>query len=342
MRKEKELVSICIPAYNGGGLIRRAIDSSLNQTYKNIEVIIVDDNSTDDTLDIISEYANKYKNVRIFRNNKNLGVSRNFLKTYKLARGKFVQHLGQDDWLDSNFVEEKIKAFESCQNIAFVANPIKTFILDKKGRPKLVGRVSKKGGIYRSDYVFKNFYRSNGLIGLFAMPRRGDILEAFQVTVKNDFNYDKFYLGGMVIDNYFLLSILKKRNSFYYTINTNYNTLSHPKQASKQYGLDILSPVELVKYSHIERVGFERFFIENNLKNYLFRYRIYKGSELIISALKRNILNRFRSFKLFLEEINFYFKDYSYKEKLLTLVGVLVLVVRKINKVIINKLNKKK
>ena len=69
------LVSICIPSYNGEKWIREAIDSALAQTYKPLEIVIVDDASTDNTLEIIQSYRDP--RIRIEVNKKNLGQNKN-------------------------------------------------------------------------------------------------------------------------------------------------------------------------------------------------------------------------------------------------------------------------
>ena len=65
------LVSVCIPAYNNAGYIRETIDSILNQTYHNIELVVVDDNSKDNTLDVIRSV--KDSRVKVYHNEENVG-----------------------------------------------------------------------------------------------------------------------------------------------------------------------------------------------------------------------------------------------------------------------------
>ena len=77
------LVSICIPNYNSEKYIKGCIESALNQTYSNIEVIVLDNMSTDDSWKIISEISNdSYKK---FQNKKNIGMVNNFKKVYNLC-----------------------------------------------------------------------------------------------------------------------------------------------------------------------------------------------------------------------------------------------------------------
>jgi glycosyltransferase involved in cell wall biosynthesis len=91
------LISIALCTYNGEEFIREQMDSLLAQSYENFEIIIVDDCSTDQTLSIVNEYAATGNNIRIFRNEKNLGYNKNFEKAIKLCTGDFIAMCDQDD-----------------------------------------------------------------------------------------------------------------------------------------------------------------------------------------------------------------------------------------------------
>lgn len=93
------LISVVMATYNGARYVREQLDSILAQTYPNFEIVVIDDNSTDQTFEILEEYA-KNKNVRIFRNQENLGVTGNFEKAMRLANGEFIALSDQDDiWM---------------------------------------------------------------------------------------------------------------------------------------------------------------------------------------------------------------------------------------------------
>ena len=94
---EQPLVSIAICTYNGERFLKKQIDSLLNQGYSNIEIIAVDDRSTDRTWDMLQEYAQKDKRVQTYQNEKNLGYARNFEKAITLCKGDFIALADQDD-----------------------------------------------------------------------------------------------------------------------------------------------------------------------------------------------------------------------------------------------------
>jgi len=99
------LVSIVMAVYNGQKYLESQIESILAQSYKNIELIIVDDKSIDKSIEIISNFAKKDDRVKIFKNNNNLGIVENFLKGLEHAAGDFFCFCDQDDYWVSDKIE---------------------------------------------------------------------------------------------------------------------------------------------------------------------------------------------------------------------------------------------
>lgn len=95
-----QLVSVALATYNGAKYLSSQLDSILKQNYKNIEIIIVDDASSDNTLEIIESYQQTNKNITLYKNDKNLGLLRTFEKAINLSSGDFIALCDQDDiWL---------------------------------------------------------------------------------------------------------------------------------------------------------------------------------------------------------------------------------------------------
>ena len=93
-------LSIIIPVYNGEKYIDRCLSSILN--IKDIEIIIVDDCSTDSSYEILCNYSSKYPNIKLLHNTSNLGVSATRNKALKQAKGKYILFLDIDDYLVDN------------------------------------------------------------------------------------------------------------------------------------------------------------------------------------------------------------------------------------------------
>lgn len=126
------LVSICIPSYNYARYLPDAIESAVSQTYPNIEVIIVDDGSTDDSVEIALNYEKKYLDiVKVFRheNNANRGVSATINEALSQSSGAYWCVMGADDIYFPNKTSQQVKALEEQPNWSFVYS--RTAIIDR-------------------------------------------------------------------------------------------------------------------------------------------------------------------------------------------------------------------
>ena len=98
------LVSIGLPVYNGEEYLNHCLESLINQTYTNIEIIICDDNSEDKTEIICKKYTDLNFNINFYKNSKRLGVIPNMMRTLQLSKGKYFVWASQDDLWDKNFI----------------------------------------------------------------------------------------------------------------------------------------------------------------------------------------------------------------------------------------------
>ncbi len=118
--KNEQLVSICIPTYNGAEFIAEALESVKNQTYQNIEIIISDDNSSDNTLNIINEkLVDSEISYRIF-NHEPSGIGANWNNCVKKSKGTFIKFLFQDDLLRSDCIEKMVELANLDKKVGFV------------------------------------------------------------------------------------------------------------------------------------------------------------------------------------------------------------------------------
>jgi len=106
-------VSICIPTYNGAKYLEACLDSVLNQTYQDIEILVIDDQSTDNTIEIIENYAETDKRIVLIKNQLNLGLVGNWLKCIELSTGVWIKFLFQDDLLAPTCVSRLVTAGEA-------------------------------------------------------------------------------------------------------------------------------------------------------------------------------------------------------------------------------------
>ena len=107
-----EKISIVVPIYNVEKYVKKCIESLIKQTYKNIEIILVDDGSTDSSAEIIDEYANKDSRI-IAIHQKNKGVSSARNTGLKAARGEYIGFVDPDDYVDCQMYEVMVNKLQA-------------------------------------------------------------------------------------------------------------------------------------------------------------------------------------------------------------------------------------
>lgn len=177
------LVSIVIPVYNRESVILETIDSALSQDYPNFEVVVVDNNSTDKTLEKIS--LRKDERLKVFRNNRNIGPVRNWAKAIEYANGEFVKILWSDDLMHKSFLSKSLKHFGS--NTAFVLSNI-NFI----GGSHVGYKTLKKEKIittkdYINNVIMKNNYPVSPGCAIF---RKLDLKRSLLINIPNEIGID--------------------------------------------------------------------------------------------------------------------------------------------------------
>ena len=147
----KPLVSICLPLYNGENYIAGALESVLGQTYEEFELVICDDQSTDQTAEIVAEYASRDARIKYFRNEKRFGLFENYNETMRKAQGKYIKPYAHDDLFRLTIVADMVNVLESDPGVALV-NCARQWI-DEDGKPIAAGseRDNKMASPFESD-----------------------------------------------------------------------------------------------------------------------------------------------------------------------------------------------
>jgi len=120
MAKEK-LVSIILPCYNAADYIDEALESLINQSYKYLEIIAIDDYSIDDTWVKLQKAAQKHKNIHIFKNEKNLKLIKTLNKAIDLCNGEYIARMDSDDISDIARIEKQMKIITDNEDIDLVS-----------------------------------------------------------------------------------------------------------------------------------------------------------------------------------------------------------------------------
>lgn len=132
------LISIIIPVYNRIKYIEATVNSAINQTYSNIEIVIVDNSSTDGTWEKLQSIMLKDKRIKIFQQESNVGAVENWKTALRLAKGQVIKILWSDDLIEKDFLEKTLPLLG--ENVAFVFTDVsfdqassRSFILKKTG-----------------------------------------------------------------------------------------------------------------------------------------------------------------------------------------------------------------
>lgn len=178
--KTSPLISVALCTYNGEKYLQQQLESILSQTYKNLEVIVVDDKSVDKTEDIIYQYMKTDKRIKFYSNAHNLGFNKNFEKAISLSTGDYIAISDQDDLWELNKIEDLYKNIKN--NWLIFSN---SALIDSRGEP-LGEFLMKQVDLKQMD--FRNFLFSNYTTGHTSMIHR-DFLK-FYLPIPNEGFYD--------------------------------------------------------------------------------------------------------------------------------------------------------
>jgi glycosyltransferase involved in cell wall biosynthesis len=137
MKDNNPLISIITVVYNGRDFLEKTIRSVINQSYKNIEYIIIDGGSNDGTVDIIKRYEDK---IDYWVSEKDDGIYDAMNKGIKIARGEYIAFINADDWYEEEVLQEFADILQKHNNIDILAGDIS--IVDEEGKPIVVRKGS--------------------------------------------------------------------------------------------------------------------------------------------------------------------------------------------------------
>ncbi|SHI38730.1 glycosyltransferase [Lutispora thermophila] len=276
------LVSILIPTYNRPEYFRLALESALNQTYKNIEIIVGDDSTNDETECLMkNNYLNKYSNIKYYHNEKNLGQFDNDIKLYEMAQGEYINFLMDDDLFEETKIEKMMNyfIFDDKQEITLVTSH--RAVIDGNGEIKEIFRGTDRifdedkviDGIELGDFILMNIYNCIGEPTT-ALFRKDKLMEPFGV-----FNGRKY---GCNVDQASWLNLLSMGKAVYINEVLSYFRVHEGQQ---QHNLGILLK-GYTDYIHQVITGREKGFLSDDDKYiYTVRKFIKYGEENIIKPL---------------------------------------------------------
>ena len=298
---KRPLVSVIINCHNGEQYLNQCIQSIINQTYKNLEIIFWDNNSADESLKIVSQFVDK--RIKVFKTNKklDLGTSRN--KAIQKSSGDLITFLDVDDWYLPEKINLQVKIFEEKKDIGLVFTNYYHY-----------NDISKKKKISNCQILNNNITQhllDNYNIGILTVMIKRDLI------LKNQFNVNYNF-----IEDFDLIFRLSFKTKFYFIkLPTSYYRY-HEKNLSK------LKLNEFVN-------EFQKWININNIKlNLNLNFNILE-TRVKIMEIKNDLLegNKLRAFSKIIN-INSY-KKYSKKIKLFLALFLPTFLLKKILKQLI-------
>lgn len=274
MPNRQPLVSIIIANFNNGNFIKNCIESVVNQTYTNWEVIIVDDASTDDSWMMIQQLIKTYPNIYGYRNDRNLKVGATKAKATSLAKGEICGILDPDDALEPTALEKHVALYKKHPDCSLVSSNyyhcdeqlnIKEANQNLFEPKKYYSYLASKGGIH-------HFWSFN--------KYRYSLTKGFEAKFILAEDQDLFYKLEEVGKVFVLDNVL-----YYYRIHS--KALSQGNKVALAYAYHILAQYNALKRRRPHRLEVEA--VKNTLLNYLDWGLIKIEKPLRISILYRGI-----------------------------------------------------
>lgn len=261
-----EPVSVIIPVYNGEKFLDQTIKSVLNQTYKNVEYIIIDDCSQDNSLKIIEKYSDK---ITIYINKKNLGIIKTVNNAIKRSNGKYILVIGQDDLLESDHIENMIRAFDDNTSLIFC----NSIIIDKNNNKIGIAYQDEQTKIKKiQNPLFElsknNFIHSCGAI--FSKEKAEKV--GFYEEIEEFPNYGE-WLFWIKLSTVGKIKYNSKKRAFYRKHETNITNTFKDKETKRMlysyYNLCRKTAYNLGNFNIIEKIEFWYYYLFSGLKQKL-------------------------------------------------------------------------
>ena len=128
-KNKSPFISVIVTSYNYEKYIKETLDSLMAQTYKNFEVIVIDDGSTDKSVKVIKQYVKKYPNIFLYQHidKKNHGLPETIKLALEKSKGEYIAFCESDDYWTPDHLEEKVKLINSYAHVNIITNDVQTF-----------------------------------------------------------------------------------------------------------------------------------------------------------------------------------------------------------------------
>lgn len=199
-------VSIILTSYNYAQYLKDTINSVINQTFKDWELIVIDDNSTDNSVEIITEFVNSDNRVRLIRNHENQGLSKSVQIGLMAAMGEWVAFLESDDLWREDYLEKKLNALQNASDCGILYNNVEFFDKNAQAAEKKYSKIlAKNNKMNFPRNIFYSFGYDNLILTMSSVMIRRKLFKGV------DFNtpIDK------LLDWYLYIQIARRTSAYY-------------------------------------------------------------------------------------------------------------------------------
>lgn len=248
-------LSIIVPIYNSEKYISRCIDSILNQSFIDYELILINDGSKDKSLDIIKEYEKKDKRIKVI-DQKNEGVSKTRNKGIKLSKGKYIMFIDNDDYIENDYIKTYYNQIISGDYDIVIGG------YKRKNDENVV--------LQKMQLIKDNDWSKYLVVAPWAKIYKRDFL------IKNNIEYFQYKIGE---DVYFNLLAYSKTNKIKIINNTDYiwyyngNSVSNTSQKGLNDDIDILILINKI----LDNVDVNNIYIKYYIDRYIIWYLLFSG-----------------------------------------------------------------
>lgn len=272
-------VSVIVPIYNTEKYLSRCLDSLVNQTLKDIEIICVDDGSTDDSLKILKSYAEKYPFVAVISNtHKKQGAARNV--GVNVAKGEYIGYVDSDDWVDLNYFEKLYIAADTYNSDIALATNVRI----GNGKTKKRLNIQKEEVYYLQEDKYKICNHWKNECPTNKLYRKDFLIKNKVIWPENIWCEDKLYTTQAI---YYANKIVTVPDTNYYYYRNPKSTVNNKDRIHRQH---------LKMETNIARCTVIKFFREKQLyfmnRKYWFVKSDFKFMGITFIRLKESVCSK--------------------------------------------------
>ena len=262
IKNNEPLVSVIMPVYNAEEFLDKSVSSVINQTYKNLEILLIDDCSTDNSYNILKEYANKDNRIKLFHNKQNKHVSATRNVGIKNATGKYLYFIDSDDFIDNDYIEHLVKTAEK-ENADIVVNT-NIYKCKNKRKKNIFKNIQMDSNTIYNKYVIKTNPSIWYMLFKRELQEKNNIFFPIDIKIGEDAIFNILFFAKANI-----VSVISP-NSFYYYNQNNENSII----TTINYNLYFNNALLIISNTH-------QYLKENNLLDKVANFNLIVFKEIL-------------------------------------------------------------